>query len=260
MAVIRLKLVGVLALTFCLFLLPAPTDNLQADEGTLTAREILDRVDDLWRGESSRGVMTMTITTQHWKRSLTIEAWSKGKEKSLMKILAPKKEKGTTTLRNGNNIWNYLPKVKRVIKLPSSMMASSWMGSHFTNDDLVKESRMADDYSFEISDQGQKDGREIVEVTCIPNEDAAVVWGKLIVLVDRVDYLPIRIEYYDEDLTLARTMTFTDVGVLGNRKLAKKMIIVPNENPEESTIIEYSEMEFDLNLDDKLFSLRSLQR
>ena len=121
---------------------------------SLTAKEILDKVDDLYRGTSSHGKMTMEVVTSHWNRTLSLEFWSKGKDKSLVRILAPLKEKGTATLRSGNEIWNYLPKVNRVVKLPSSMMSASWMGSHFTNDDLVKQSRFADDYTFEVTRQG----------------------------------------------------------------------------------------------------------
>ncbi|MBW2061470.1 MAG: outer membrane lipoprotein-sorting protein [Deltaproteobacteria bacterium] len=231
-----------------------------AQTAGLAPKEILDRVDDLMRGDSSHGKMTMTITTAHWTRSLRIEAWSKGKDKSLMRILAPKKEKGTATLRSGNNIWNFLPKVKRIIKLPSSMMASSWMGSHFTNDDLVKESRMADDYDFKATFEGVKSGREVLEITCIPKEEAVVVWGKVVLTVGKDNYLPLKIEYYDEDLELARTMTFEDVGLLGGRTLPRRFITVPADKPQESTVITYEEMAFNLELDDKLFSIRSLQR
>jgi outer membrane lipoprotein-sorting protein len=231
-----------------------------AQDSTVTAKEILDRVDDLWRGSSSHGKMTMTITTAHWTRTLTIESWTKGKEKSLIRILAPKKEEGTTTLRSGNNIWNYLPKVKRVIKLPSSMMAASWMGSHFTNDDLVKESRMADDYTFTLTFRGEREGRDVVEVTCIPKPDAAVVWGKVVVTVEEESYLPISLFYYDEDMNLARTMTFSDVGQLGGRMMPRLMRIIPTDKPQESTVIKYHELVFNLPLKDSMFSLRSLQR
>jgi outer membrane lipoprotein-sorting protein len=231
-----------------------------AQSSTIDAQDILDKVDDLWRGDSSHSTMTMTITTAHWTRTLTIESWSKGKEKSLMRILAPKKEKGTTTLRSGNNIWNYLPKVKRVIKLPSSMMASSWMGSHFTNDDLVKESRMVDDYTFTITFRGEREGRNIAKVTCIPKPDAAVVWGKVVVTVEEENYLPINLLYYDEDLNLARTMTFTDVGKMGGRMIPSLMRIIPTDKPQESTVIKYHEVVFNLPLKDTMFSLRSLQR
>jgi outer membrane lipoprotein-sorting protein len=233
---------------------------LWAQEQAITPKQILDKVDDLFRSNSSKGLATMTVTTAHWKRSLSLEMWSKGKDRSLMRVLAPKKEKGTATLRSGNDIWNYLPKVKRVIKLPSSMMAASWMGSHFTNDDLVKESRMADDYTFEITFSGGREGQEIVEVTCHPKPDAAVVWGKVIVSALRKEYLPLYVKYFDEDLRLARTMTFSQVKQLGGRRIPSLVTMVPEDKPEESTVIHYKQMDFDIDLQDSFFSLRTLQR
>ncbi len=231
-----------------------------AQEPALTPRQILDKVDDLFRGKSSYSIGTMTVTTAHWKRSLTLEFWSKGKEKSVIRVLAPKKEKGTTTLRSGNDIWNYLPKVKRVIKLPSSMMAASWMGSHFTNDDLVKESRMADDYTFEITFSGVSEDQEIVEVTCHPKPEAAVVWGKVLVRARTKDYLPLFVKYFDEDLRLARTMTFSEVMQFGDRTIPSVVNLVPEDKPAESTIIIYKEIDFNIDLADDFFSLRTLQR
>jgi len=246
-----------LILVCLMIILISPTIYAEDD---LTGQSILDRVDDLFRSRSSHGTMSMTIKTAHWTRTLTIEVWSKGKENSLIRILDPIKEKGTATLRSGNNIWNYLPKVNRVIKLPSSMMASSWMGSHFTNDDLVKESRMADDYTFEITFEGIKDNREIIEVTCYPKPEAAVVWGKIMVKVSKEDLMPMEILYYDEDMNLARTMIFSDIGELGGRRLPKIMRIIPTDKPDEYTKIEYHDMVFDIDLQDDLFSIRNLQR
>jgi len=244
-------------LLLLVFIVPAsPCSAMQ----TLNAKGILDRVDDLFRGKSSKGIMTMKIVTAHWTRTLKVEWWSEGKDKSLMRILRPKKEEGTATLRVGNDIWNYLPKVNRVIKLPSSMMSASWMGSHFTNDDLVKESRMAEDYTFELTFRGKRDGREILEVTCFPKPDAPVVWGKVMVAVRPVDYLPLKILYYDEDMSLARTMYFSHIGPLGNRILPRVMRIVPADKPEEMTEITYEQMTFDLDLPAEVFSIRSLRR
>ena len=241
-----------------LFLLcPSP---FIAAETTLTARDILDLVDDLYIGKSGQGKVTMEVTTAHWKRALTMEFRSKGKDRMLLRILSPKKEKGTATLRRDKEVWNYLPKVKRVIKVPSSMMSASWMGSHFTNDDLVKETRMAEDYTFEISAQGERDGREVVEITCIPKEDAAVVWGKVVVTVREDDYLPVSAIYYDEDLELARTMVYSDIKTLGGRELPTKLTMKPSDKPAESTAIIYNELSFDVSHDDRLFSLRTLRR
>ena len=186
--------------------------NSHAD--ILTAEKILDNVDDLYRSNASHGILTLSVTTVNWQRTLTLEQWSKGEDKSLIKILKPKKEKGLATLRVDKNMWNYLPKVKRVVKIPSSMMSSSWMGSHFTNDDLVKQSRMTEDYTFSITFEGMNDGKEIIEITCLPNKEAAVVWGKVEVVVYADDYLPLRMTYYDEDLLLSRTLEFTNIEMM----------------------------------------------
>jgi len=226
----------------------------------LSPKQILDRVDDLYRGNSSHGKLTMTVKTEHWKREMQAEFWSLGKEKSLIRILSPKKEKGTATLKNGNKIWNYLPKVKRTIKVPSSMMGGSWMGSHFTNDDLVKESRMADDFDFKIGFEGEREGKKIIELVCIPKEDAAVVWGKVTVEVEAGSYLPLKQLYFDEDMNLARTMVFTDPKKLDDRNLPSVMRVVPADKPEEFTEVRYEDMKFDLDLPDRQFSLRALER
>ena len=227
----------------------------------LTAKEILDKVDDLFRGKSSVATMEMTVTTKNWKRTLEMTAWSKGKDKALIKILSPKKERGTATLRSGNEIWNYLPKVKRTIKLPSSMMSGSWMGSHFTNDDLVKESRMADDYTFKVSYRGLRSGTKIVELDCRPKPNAAVVWGKVLVEAeDDGNYLPVRIRYYSEEMKLARTLTFSDKKKFGSRTVPTVMLAVPADKPKESTRILYKSIDFDVEVPDSKFSLRELQR
>ncbi|MFQ5646796.1 MAG: outer membrane lipoprotein-sorting protein [bacterium] len=227
---------------------------------SLKPREILDKVDDLFRGEANQGRMTMTITTAHWKRKLSLEFQNKGRDKALYRIVSPKKEKGTATLRSGKEIWNYLPKIKRVIKLPSSMMSASWMGSHFSNDDLVKQTRMADDFSYKVTHGSYKNQKAVVEITCIPHPEAAVVWGKVVVRVRKPDFLPLVILYYDEDLNLARTFTYMNVRHLGGRTLPTMIKVVPTDKPNESTVVEFQEITFDLPLEDRLFSLRNLQR
>lgn len=248
---------AIISALFVWTLLASPAPLLAA---SLTPEEILDRMDDLYRGKSSSGIITMAITTIHWKRTLKIKWWSKGKEMSLARIVAPKKEKGTATLRSGTDIWNYLPKVKRIIKLPSSMMSASWMGSHFTNDDLVKESRFTEDYDFTSTFEGIRRGFDVIEITCIPKPRAAVVWGKVVITVRRSDYLPLDSKYYDEDMRLARTMTFLEIGRLGDRTLPKFLIIVPENKPGEKTEIRYEDFSFDIGLQDGFFSLRNLQK
>ncbi len=232
--------------------------NIYADD--LNPERILDNVDDLYRSNASHGILTLSVTTVNWQRTLTLEQWSKGEDKSLFKILKPKKEKGLATLRVDKNMWNYMPKVKRVVKIPSSMMSSSWMGSHFTNDDLVKQSRMAENYTFSITFEGMKDGKEIIEVTCLPNKEAAVVWGKVEVVVYADDYLPLQMIYYDEDLLLSRTLEFTNIELMDGKMIPTKMNMIPIDEPGESTTVKWEEIQFDVAIDDDFFSLRKLQQ
>jgi outer membrane lipoprotein-sorting protein len=224
----------------------------------VTAREVLDHVDDLFRGSSSFGTFSMEVVTEHYRREMKLEGWSRGKDHSLIRILAPRKEKGMATLKAGVDIWNYLPKVDRVIKVPSSMMGGSWMGSHFTNDDLVKESRMTDDYTYEITFRGERDGREVIDLTLTPLPEAAVVWGKVTVSVLKEGWIPLSIDYYDEDMDLARTMVYSEVRDLGGRRIPAKMEMRPTDKPGEHTEIVYHDIEFDIDLSDDLFTLRSL--
>ena len=231
--------------------------NSKADN--ISPEKILNNVDDLYRSNASHGILTLSVTTVNWHRTLTLEQWSKGEDKSLIKILKPKKEKGLATLRVDKNMWNYMPKVKRVVKIPSSMMSSSWMGSHFTNDDLVKQSRMAEDYTFSITLEGMNDGKEIIEVTCLPNKEAAVVWGKVEVVVYADDYLPLRMIYYDEDLLLSRSLEFTNIEMMDGKIIPTMMSMIPTNEPGESTTVKWEEIQFDVTIDDKFFSLRKLQ-
>jgi hypothetical protein len=202
----------------------------------------------------------MTVTTAHWTRTLALEFWNHGTDRTLIRILAPQKEKGTATLRVGNDLWNFLPKVKRTIKLPSSMLQASWMGSHFTNDDLVKESRMTQDYTFEVTFDGVRDGEAVLEITCTPKPDAAVVWGRVLVRVRAADHLPLAVLFYDERLALARTLTYSEVRTLGGRELPTHMVIVPTDKPAELTRVVYEDIRFDEPLPEDTFSLRTLEQ
>ena len=226
----------------------------------LEARAILLEIDDLWRATSSQGTVRMEVKTANYTRTMRMEIWSKGKDKSLVRIVSPLKEKDTASLKTGNTMYTYLPKTDRTIRLTSSMMMSSWMGSHFTNDDLVKESRLSEDYDPRISFRGKKDGREIIEFTLQPRQDAAVVWGKIVMTVTAQGHLPLLATYYDEDNALARTIYFSEVKNMGGRLLPALLKVVPTDKPGEHTELVYEAMRFDLDLPESLFSLLELRR
>ena len=164
-------LVGLLAGSLCPVL-------SQSNSSQLSAVEIVDRVDRMLRGDSSWGRLEMAVVTRRWERNVTLEIWSEGTEQALIKVLKPKKEEGTATLKVGSDMWNYLPKIDRTIRVPSSMMMASWMGSHFTNDDLVKESRLIRDYDIEIAYEGEREGVEVYEFLLTPHPEAPVVWAR----------------------------------------------------------------------------------
>lgn len=224
-----------------------------------TAQDIVDRVDRLLRGESSRGVVGMEVVSEHWSRSYEMRIWSLGTEYSLIRILSPRKDAGTATLKAGADIWNYLPRVDRSIKLPPSLMGAAWMGSHFTNDDLVKESRIIEDYDIAIGFEGLRDGVAVWEFVLTPKPEAAVVWGRVEEQVRQDDLMPVWARYYDDRGELARTMTFEDFRVMGGRLVPARMDVVPADKPDERTTILYRELEFDVELDESFFSLRRLQ-
>ncbi len=233
---------------------------LVAPAAAMDGKEILRKIDDLWRGTSSAALMSMHVKTENWERTLQMKGYSKGKDLSLVRITLPKQEAGTATLKVEENIWNYLPKTRRVMKVPSSMMMGSWMGSHFTNDDLVRESRLEEDYELELVEKETEDGRAVYELTLLPKPDAPVVWGKIVLEVDRETFIPTWQDYYDEEGTLVRRATYDQVQDIGDRLVPMRMRMAPTEKPDEFTEIVYEKLMFDVDLKDEFFSLQNLKR
>ena len=240
------------------FLLPLAQFDAHADP--LTAKEIIKKVEELMRGESAHSVMEMTIVNPKWERTLTMENWEVGRKKTLVRILSPKKEEGVGSLKIDYQMWNYLPRVERVIKIPPSMMMSSWMGSDFTNDDLVKESSVVEDYTHELAGTVEVSGEKAYRVEAVPKPDAPVVWGKLVFYVRESDYVPLRQEYFSESGELVRYLDFRDIRVIGRRTLPTLWEMVPVGKKGKKTAVKLIDIEFDLPLPDELFTLRNLKK
>ncbi|HXK62450.1 MAG TPA: outer membrane lipoprotein-sorting protein [Acidobacteriota bacterium] len=247
------------SLIFLILVLLEGTSLSFAQTSQERAREIIDRVDRMLRGDSSAGRVTMTVATRQWKRTTELRIWSEGTDKVLIRVEAPKKDQGTATLRVGDNIWNYLPKIDRVIRIPTSMMMASWMGSHFTNDDLVKESRLIRDYDVWIDFEGPRDGVEVYEFRLTPRPEAPVVWGKIEYQVRKADLMPTWAKFYGEDGELKRTATFSEYEEMDGRLIPTRMRMSPEDKPGEFTEMKYEELEFDLEIDEGVFSLKSLR-
>ncbi|PLX87224.1 MAG: outer membrane lipoprotein-sorting protein [Desulfuromonas sp.] len=223
---------------------------------SLDLKKLVRKVEEQYMGLSSKSRMSMNIRSAHWERSLTMDAWSVGRDHFLVKIIEPAKERDVATLKVDKEVWNYLPKVNRVIKVPPSMMGGAWMGSHITNDDLVKANKIEEDYSFALIEETPQ--HYLIE--CIPKPDAAVVWGKIVYEILRPQEVPGTVAYFDEEMIKVRDMIFSDVTEIDGRTIPLKMTIQPVDTPEERTLIHYTDIDFDIGIGTDFFSLRNLKR
>lgn len=224
------------------------------------AIDIIRKTDEKLRGKSNSSEMKMTIVRPEWKREITMKGWALGNEYSIILITAPARDKGQAFLKRENEMWNWQPTIDRVIKLPPSMMLQSWMGSDFTNDDLVKESSVVNDYTHVLEEDSVINGMEVYKITLTPKPEAAVVWGKVVTYIDKVEYNQHLVKYYDEDDFLINTMVMSDLRVMGGKLIPAKMEMIPAEEPENRTIIEYIDMQFDIDIDENFFSLQNTKR
>jgi outer membrane lipoprotein-sorting protein len=225
-----------------------------------TAREIVDKAENSIKGETSVGTFTMKIVRPDYTRTVTMKAWNKGNEKALVVTKAPKKEAGNKLLKIGNELWQYLDNTETTMKLPASMMLNSWNGSDLTYDDMVRESNLADDYNLKIMFDEKIAGEQCWKIELNPKKDAAVVWGKLYYWVRQNDYLPALVQYYSEDGELKRTMKFYDIQTMDGRKIPLKWKVIDEEHKGEYTLFIYNDVEFDVDIPDRIFSFRELER
>lgn len=222
--------------------------------------ELVYRADMKRRGKTSEGTMTMTVVRPDWKRSVSMKAWSRGLDYNLIVITAPAKEKGQAFLKRKNEMWNFVPSIDRVIKLPPSMMGQSWMGSDFTNDDLLKESSLSSDYTHTLLGEEETGGRLCRKIEALPKEDAAVVWGKILLWVTKKDENIIRSERYDEDGELMSVETGSNIRKVDDRVIPTRMEMVPADKPGNRTILEIGEMHFNTSIKESFFSQQNLRR
>ena len=229
-----------------------------AQERLPSLDEVIDHLDDLYRSTSSHAVMTMTVVNERGTRELTLESWSRGEDEALIVIRSPSREAGTATLRTEEGLWNYAPRADRLIRIPTGLLSESWMGSHFTNDDLMRETSYDEDYESELS-WTTRDGERYLQVTMTPRPGAPVVYTKLVFLLTADDWTPTLWEYYDEG-EVVRTMRFADVKLVDGRPLPMRMILVPTDEPDERTEIRYDLLELNVPVDAEMFTRRGLRR
>lgn len=225
-----------------------------------TGREIVERVESLLWGKTLQALLEMTVTTPKWRRTVSLQTWIERPRRSFIRVLAPAKEAGIGSLRIGAEMWNYLPAIERTVKIPPSMMMQPWMGSDFTNDDLVKESSLVNDYEHRVVGTEASDGTVVYVVEAVPKPDAAVVWGRIVIRARRTDFVPVSEEFFDERGKLVRVMTFSDVRSLGGRIIPTRWEMRPTAKPGNWTAVELKSARYDAPIATEIFSQRNLQK
>ena len=225
------------------------------------ATEIIRKADEKWNGEeSSQSHMTMTIVRPTWERTIEFKSWAKGRDNALTLIVAPAKEKGQAFLKRGTEMWNWMPTISRMIKLPPSMMADGWMGSDYTNDDILKESSIVVDFGHTIVGTDEVDGHTCWKIELVPHEDAAVVWGKIVKWITKDSYIQMKSEYYDEDGYLVKTEFSYDVKTMDGREIPTRIEIVPADKSSQKTVVVVNSTKFNIPIKDSFFSQQNMKR
>lgn len=232
-----------------------PFPELSGQTGT----EIVEKMDQQLRGKTSKSTTTIKIVRPDWERTMKMKSWSKGNEYGMVLITAPPREEGTAFLKRGDEIWNWVPRVERTIKLPPSMMSQSWMGTDFTNDDLVQQASMVTDYEHERIGDSTIRKKDCYKVKLTPKKGEAVVWGKVILYISKEHHVEMRAEFYDESGELINVMKSYNVQKIGGRMLAKKMEMIPQDKAGHKTVMIREKMSFNEPIEDSFFTTRNMK-
>ena len=212
------------------------------------------------RGNTMSGVMSIKTVRPTWSREMRIHIWLKGNDYAMILVKSPDKDKGITYLKRRKEVWNWMPVLEKTIKLPPSMMAQSWMGTDYSNDYLVKQSSLTLDFDNAVEKDSTIDSHLCWKVILTPKENAAVVWGKVILFIDKKNYLQLRNEYYDEDGTLLNIVSTSKIQRMGGRLIPTVFEMVPTDKAGNKTIITYESVEFDRGLEDAFFTTTSMKQ
>ncbi|TVQ99462.1 MAG: outer membrane lipoprotein-sorting protein [Desulfovibrionales bacterium] len=240
------------ATMFCL----AASSPVHADDPT----DIIQRMEQVMRGDSSYAEMAMTIQRPRFSREMAMRAWMLGRDYSMILITAPARDAGTGYLMRQDSIWNYDPRIDRTVRLPSSMMAQSWMGSDFTNDDLVRDTDPVNDFDHELLGREEYQGREALVIRMIPKPGTPIVWGKVEMWICQDTFIQLRVENFDQQNELVNTMKLNEIRRFGDREIPSRITVIPAGKDNEQTVLEYQKIEFDIEISDRFFTQENMQR
>jgi len=229
-------------------------------ENNLTAAEIIRKTDDIMQGKSSRIDMTMSIVRPKYTRSISLKCWSLEKEYFMAYVMAPVREKGQVVMKYNNEMWQYTPSINRTIKLPISMMSQGFMGSDYSNDDLVHESSIIKDYTSTIKGSEKIDDRDCFKINMKPKPESNIVWGNVIFWIDKKYFIVLKAEYYDEENYLVRTMYGKEIKYFSDRFLTSVMETIPSDEPDNKTVVTIEKAQFNIGIKKEIFSLQNMKR
>ena len=223
------------------------------------ATEIVKKADDLMQGVTSVSEMEMTVIRPTWQRTIAFKSWGKGRDLSMTLITSPAKESGQSFLKLKNDMWSWNPTINRMIKLPPSMMSQGWMGSDYTNDDILKESSIVTDYTHRIIGNETLNGYDCYKIELDPKETAAVVWGKIILWISKTEYYELKAEYYDEENNKIKTHLLSEIKFMYDRKIPTHFEIIPEDKPSQKTVVRILSSKFNIPLQDSFFSQQNMK-
>jgi outer membrane lipoprotein-sorting protein len=245
---------------FGLFLMILSGNITSVFSQTMSATEIVRKADEKFKGEQSGySVMTMTIVRPSWQRTVEFKSWSKKNDYALTLITAPAREKGQTFLKRKSEMWSWNPAINRLVKLPPSMMSQGWMGSDYTNDDILRESSVVDDYDHSIEGSESVNGHDCWKIKLSAKENADVLWGKQVWWIDKKEYISLKAELYDEDSYLVRSENASELRMMDGRLIPTILELVPAENEGYKTIVKIVEMKFNIKIDESFFSQQNMK-
>jgi len=226
----------------------------------LTAMQIVQKADEKVRGKTNHTVMEMEIIRPTWKRNISMKGWGRGLDFSMTYITAPAKEKGQVFMKRKTEMWNWMPSISRMIKIPASMMSQGWMGSDYTNDDILKESSMVVDYDHKLDKEEMIEGFDCYKIEMLPKPEAAVIWSKVYKWITKDEFIQIKSEYYDEDDELVKSDFAYDFKIMDGRLIPSRIEIVPADEVGKKTVLYIKEIEFDIDLPESYFSQQNMKR
>ncbi len=232
---------------------------IAATSQTLTGKQIVENAYNLMQGETNVSNMTLIIK-RDWERTVKLKSWSQGKDYSMVYVSYPPKDKGQCFLKRDMDMWNWSPKISRMIKLPPSMMSQGWMGSDYSNDDILKEASIVEDYNHKILKEEIIDGVNCYKIELTPKDDAAVVWGKLIKWIAKVEFWQLKTLYFDEDGYEIKVEKASDIKFMHDRKIPTRMEIIPLDEDNRKTILIINSIKFNTKIKRNFFSQQNMKR